>query len=153
MLGRLEVLAKRCKTLRLLDVLIRRGHSDYELSQWEATLQCNVASQWLSPKSKWSLRHQRLWIRFALCRGLIWLDTEMPWRSYDVTRCVIDSNNSGACYTMSWHNDGLRVHHASISDWIYEWDNALSGLILGLHPGNERRRYKVTPSLIGWAQT
>ena len=27
-----------------------------------------------------------------------------------------------------------------------------SGLILGLHPANERR-YKVTPSLIGWAKT
>ena len=27
------------------------------------------------------------------------------------------------------------------------------GLILGLHPTNERRRYKVTPSLIGWTQT
>ena len=30
-------------------------------------------------------------------------------------------------------------------------DNA--ELILGLPPANERRRYKVTPSLIGWAQT
>ena len=28
-----------------------------------------------------------------------------------------------------------------------------SGLILGLHPANERRRYKVRPSLIGWVQT
>ena len=28
-----------------------------------------------------------------------------------------------------------------------------SGLILGLRPANERRRYEVTPSLIGWAQT
>ena len=28
-----------------------------------------------------------------------------------------------------------------------------AGLILGLHPANVRRRYKVTPSLIGWAQT
>ena len=28
-----------------------------------------------------------------------------------------------------------------------------TGLILGLHPANERRRYKVTLSLIGWAQT
>ena len=27
------------------------------------------------------------------------------------------------------------------------------GLLLGLRPANERRRYKVTPSLIGWAQT
>ena len=28
-----------------------------------------------------------------------------------------------------------------------------AGLIPGLHPADERRRYKVTPSLIGWAQT
>ena len=28
-----------------------------------------------------------------------------------------------------------------------------SGLILGLRPANEGRRYNVTPSLIGWAQT
>ena len=30
---------------------------------------------------------------------------------------------------------------------------ANSRLILGLHPANERRRYKVTKSLFGWAQT
>ena len=29
----------------------------------------------------------------------------------------------------------------------------ITGLILGLFPAIERRRYKVTPSLIGWAQT
>ena len=29
----------------------------------------------------------------------------------------------------------------------------VSMLNLGLRPANERRRYKVTPSLIGWAQT
>ena len=28
----------------------------------------------------------------------------------------------------------------------------ITRLILGLRPANERRRYKVTPSLIGWAQ-
>ena len=28
-----------------------------------------------------------------------------------------------------------------------------TGLILGLCPANERRRYFVTPSLIGWTQT
>ena len=27
------------------------------------------------------------------------------------------------------------------------------GSILGLRTANERRRYKLTPSLIGWAQT
>ena len=29
----------------------------------------------------------------------------------------------------------------------------LAGLIVGMRPANERRRYKVTPSLIGRAQT
>ena len=28
-----------------------------------------------------------------------------------------------------------------------------SGLILGLHPANERRRYNITHSLVGWAET
>ena len=32
-------------------------------------------------------------------------------------------------------------------------DYYVTGLILGLRPANGRRRYKVTPSLIGWAQT
>ena len=32
-------------------------------------------------------------------------------------------------------------------------DTADAGLILGLHPANERRRYKVMRSLIGWVQT
>ena len=31
-------------------------------------------------------------------------------------------------------------------------DHITTGLILGLRPASERRRYKVTPSLIGWAQ-
>ena len=29
----------------------------------------------------------------------------------------------------------------------------IAGLTIGLRPANERPRYKVTPSLIGWAQT
>ena len=40
----------------------------------------------------------------------------------------------------------------SIHLWaITKYD--ISGLILGLRPANERRRYKVTSFLIGWAQT
>ena len=38
--------------------------------------------------------------------------------------------------------------------WIApSWASILQGLILGLHPANERRHYKVTPSLTGWART
>ena len=32
-------------------------------------------------------------------------------------------------------------------------DITCTGLIAGLHPDNERRHYKETQSLIGWAQT
>ena len=43
-----------------------------------------------------------------------------------------------------------------MSGIVQQWhddDNNITGLILGLRPSNERRRYKVTPSFIGWAQT
>ena len=45
------------------------------------------------------------------------------------------------------------------SEWDFNeyeggsWSNTIAGLILGLHPTNERCRYNLTPSLIGWAQT
>ena len=35
--------------------------------------------------------------------------------------------------------------------YMYHYGH-ITRLILGLHPANQRRRYKVTPSLIGWAQ-
>ena len=41
--------------------------------------------------------------------------------------------------------------------WIYQQKGSHyrenTGLILGLRPAKERRRYKETPSLIGWAKT
>ena len=37
--------------------------------------------------------------------------------------------------------------------WVTQAPDTGAGLILGLRPDNKRRRYKVTPSLIGWAQT
>ena len=38
------------------------------------------------------------------------------------------------------------------STWVLQC-NVYPGLILDLGPANERRRYEVTPPLIGWAQT
>ena len=37
--------------------------------------------------------------------------------------------------------------------FVLSKNEEISGLILGLRPANGRRRYKVTPSLIGWTQT
>ena len=42
--------------------------------------------------------------------------------------------------------------HGAIMNTIAMF-SIIPGLILVLHPANERRRYKVTPSPIGWAQT
>ena len=36
---------------------------------------------------------------------------------------------------------------------VSSWKSQRTGLILGLRSANEKRRYKVMPSLIGWAQT
>ena len=51
-----------------------------------------------------------------------------------------------SCWNMlfkeMWHTDG------AVGSAV-----AITRLILGLCPANERRHYKVTPSLIGWAQT
>ena len=36
---------------------------------------------------------------------------------------------------------------------LFMVQNTILGLILGFRSANERRRYMVTPSLIGWVQT
>ena len=49
----------------------------------------------------------------------------------------------------------LTESHIAVRFLVILWDilNDITGLILDLGPPNERHRYKVTPSLIGWAQT
>ena len=59
---------------------------------------------------------------------LLWLYNEFLQNSYDLFTNILQG-----CFTGT--------------------GTIISGLILGLHPANERRRYKVTPSLIGWVQT
>ena len=54
-----------------------------------------------------------------------------------LTALAQDCSHSNAKTLPIWH-------HTII------WPNA--GLILGMCAANERRRYKVAPSLIGWAQ-
>ena len=46
------------------------------------------------------------------------------------------------------------IRRSILAETEYVQDDVMiPGLILGLRPANERRRYKVTPSLIGWVQT
>ena len=56
---------------------------------------------------------------------------------------------------MAWHHLSPKTS-ATIKVMQATWRTSVmtsTGLILGLCPANERRRYKVVPSLIGWAQT
>ena len=46
-----------------------------------------------------------------------------------------------------------RGYFKYMTNGFLQWNFISAGLILGLHPANERQRYKVTPSLIDWAQT
>ena len=59
------------------------------------------------------------------------------------------SRNPPKYQTCAWEN-----RYPSNGGKLSDMNNAEhTGLNLDLHPVNERRRYKLTPSLIGWAQT
>ena len=47
-------------------------------------------------------------------------------------------------------NSAMLIHGNAIQLIV---NSVSAGLILGLHPANERRHYKVMPSLTGWVQT
>ena len=53
---------------------------------------------------------------------------------------------------------GLKFNHVNKRGHMclnanLKWEMPVTERNLGLYPANERRRYNVTPSLIGWAQT
>ena len=52
----------------------------------------------------------------------------------------------------TWNTTQVVIHISVSSPDQLHNTRAISGLILGLHPANERYHYKVTPSLIGRAQ-
>ena len=67
-----------------------------------------------------------------------------------VSKGPID-NKSALVQVMGWRRAGrepLPKLMLTQSNAVY-----MPGLILCLRPANERRRHKVTPSPIGWAQT
>ena len=64
---------------------------------------------------------------------------------------LLNKQSSCWCFEMPWHSCDVTVMLtaeglAVCCPWCPD-------LILGFRPANERRRYNVTPSLIGWAQT
>ena len=52
--------------------------------------------------------------------------------------------------TIKQHDHSINIIYSM--GYLVLGGNAGEGLILGLRPANERRRYFVTTSLIGWVQ-
>ena len=67
------------------------------------------------------------------------------------SECI--NNSAGAI--KNFHHSYFQLEHILL--WTVMMFSTMNdknaGLILGLHPTNERRRYKVMRSLIGWVQT
>ena len=63
-----------------------------------------------------------------------------------VTKQPVDLATGPPSYQERFDADSKKVRHGDIALEYAE-------LILGLRPANEKHRYKVTVSLIGWAQT
>ena len=61
---------------------------------------------------------------------------------------VVDGSQRFVIMTITHAADGIKAD--TMTPFRFQWHNA--GLILGLRPANERRRYFVTTSLIGWVQ-
>ena len=76
-----------------------------------------------------------------------------PRRPVTCTTSVSRNNRKWKYIFVSWNK--FITERDDIND-EEKWEfsvQAITGLILGLHPANESRRYKVTASLIGWVQT
>ena len=88
--------------------------------------------------------------------GLFWQrDKLIRWRwLYTDSRGFLCLFRVNWCFTVRGSTVLARSHLGRGADCGSQktWPN-YTGLVLGLHPVNETRRYKVTPSLIGWAQT
>ena len=88
----------------------------------------------------WRNCSDRIWLTctFAEC---FYISSNLIWFGY----VTWDLGLPGMWHLVCW----LKIM-STHDTWHISW---ISGLILGLHPANERRRYKVTPSLNGWAQS
>ena len=106
---------------------------------------------------------RRLFAHMAIFRGLgvLWLSRTICWTNSWVVGDLRyhDTNVTSGKGQYKWSRKKLGQHTTCSTirfiDPITRIMTGIeyTGLILGLRPANERRRYKVTPSLIGWAQT
>ena len=79
------------------------------------------------------------------------------WRRHDYQYSTLQMSRQARQTTfimLCWSEHHFHEVYLSLYGLIIDCRTRhISEMILGLHPANERRRYKVTLSLIGWTQT
>ena len=100
-----------------------------------------------------------------MCNDIVFNPSRMYSRNICVKLTVAKPqykiDNIQAVFTIGWmfcilscmDNADIESIGLTLISYIYIYHDSYTGLILGLRPANERRRYNVTPSLIRWAQT
>ena len=100
-----------------------------------------ITSLWPSDNIRWTSSSTLVQV-MACCllsaKLIIWSNAGLIWFSWP------------NCSEISIEIQKFSIKKMHLKMWA-KWQT-LSGLILGLRPANERRRYQLTPSLIGWAQ-
>ena len=90
---------------------------------------------------------------FTLCSTAC---SGLQWRKYKISLLLaLYDGDSGRLWSVKWR--AFPCHDVIMNNCWCPGDTlrqtSVSRMILSLRPANEGRHYKVTPSLIGWAQT
>ena len=118
----------------------------------------HIISKTLRIASDLRFKFSRLPLTFPTCitsyahmdMMFLYLILEIPWHS---TNLLLILRRKLHCIQNKFEEHLFELWACKIFEIILQMsDRFTSGLILGLQPANERRRYKVTPSLIGWVQ-
>ena len=138
------------------------------LSVWH---RCNCYQRccprcWNNGNTWWRHQMETFSPLLAICAGNSPVTGDFPaqrpvTRSFDVfVDLHLNKRLSKEARITLMKNDDAISGLWAISSPTYHWipcsrcrDRLITRLILGFRPANERRRYKVTSSLIGWAQT
>ena len=119
-------------------------------SQWETALLCNVISHWLGANLESALLPYggRLWVqacgssRLHMFEMLVQLQAKPAYYGICITTFVLVLIQNMTTTVL------VMVQNMTTSDLVLGQN---TGIILCMHPANERQHYNITSSLIGWA--
>ena len=130
---------------------------NFILMRWES--QCQKTGYFISCNKNHNPRKKRHILmvscqKYPTCHayawpiGPFWQDTLDSW----IGVVFFLRSEQWAMTVRKPRESPYRLPACQIKAWFIWYTSPDTGLILGLHPANERRRYFVTTSLIGWGK-